>query len=178
MKAKIIICVICLSAVAPAPICLVADAGAEELRPPDILDSGIYVPEREKTGYEIYRPAHEVFPKDPHAAMVFSLLLPGSGHLYTEHYYWAAAIIPVFGVSTYLAIDGLQLEVKDPNSPDQREPRDQHTGSIAAGVSLLLYFYSAQDAYSKAKKFNQRRGFKFLMEARNDQIRPQLSWTF
>ncbi len=177
MKTFFIICAIFLPCGALAQ--QVGGSSAEELEPPTMLESGIYVPEVEKSGYEIYRSAYEVYPKDPNAAMIFSLFAPGLGHVYTENYYWAAGIIPLFVVSTCLALENLQLEtVAGQSGQAVREYKDEHKGMAAATVSLLLYFYSAQDAHSKAKNFNRQYGFKFLMEARNGRIGPRVSWLF
>jgi hypothetical protein len=165
-----------VSSVLVASICCSGFLRAEALEPPQMLESGIYVPEVERSGYEIYRPAYEVYPKDPNAAMIFSLIMPGLGHLYTENYYWAVGIIPGFFVSTYLAIDNLQLESMQ--NSDQKEHRDENVGYVSAALGLLIYLYSAQDAHSKARKFNRRQGFKFLMEASHGRIGPQVSLAF
>ncbi len=180
MKTFFISCVICATFLPSEALAQQAvDSSAGALEPPTMLESGIYVPEIEKSGYEIYRSAYEVYPKDPSAAMIFSLLAPGLGHIYTDNYYWAAGIIPLFMVSTYLALENLQLiTVTDSLGQQMREYKDEHTGMAAATVSLLLYFYSAQDAHSKAKSFNRRNGFRFLMEARNGRIGPRVSWAF
>ena len=165
-----------LVALAVAVSCFAESGGGEALEPPEVLGTEIYITEGEMPGYQRYRDANDAFPRDPRAALVFSALAPGLGHMYTGNVYKGALLAAVFTGSMIIAVQNLR--VVQGEDGDWGINGDKGTGSVASAAALLTYFFSAQDAYKSARKYNSERGFKFLMEARSERVALQLSYAY
>jgi hypothetical protein len=100
--------------------------------------------------------------KDPTAAAIFSLVLPGAGQVYDDDPLKGVAFAAVFGVSLWQAIDNLQLH-PDPNDhtpPSQGGPaelvKNENLGSLFGLLTLVTYGFGIEDALDGAVDYNRR----------------------
>jgi hypothetical protein len=99
-------------------------------------------------------PEPGLIPKDPTAAALFSVFLPGLGHAYCKEPLKGVFFAAAFGISLYLSIDNFRLE-SEPNS-DERVARNETAGSLYGLAALAAYGFSVQDAYNSARRYNRR----------------------
>jgi hypothetical protein len=107
-------------------------------------------------------PEPGVHHKDPTAAAVFSLVIPGAGQVYDDDPLKGLAFAAVFGVSLWQAIDNLQLH-PDPNDhtpANQGGPaelvKNEDLGSLFGLLTLVTYGFGIEDALDGAVDYNRR----------------------
>ena len=130
--------------------------------------------EEEQPIYDLRSPqvlffeASKIQPKDPQAALVFSLLVPGLGHLYSESYLRGLVLLAGFGG----ALGGIIINGKI--DPDEKSIRNPQGLNLSLGLAAAIYAFAAQDARARARAYNRKRGFRFAVTARG----PTLSLEF
>lgn len=112
----------------------------------------------------LYFDSERMNPKDPQAALVFSLLVPGLGHIYSESYLKGLFFFAAFGGSV-AAIANNGRMVPDPSSSDGTVFRNAEGLNMAVGVATVIYAFAAYDARGRAKAYNRKRGFRFAVTA-------------
>lgn len=118
----------------------------------------------------LYFDSERMHPKDPQAALVFSLLVPGLGHIYSESYLRGLFFFATFG-GAVAAISNNGRRVPDPSNPDGSKFRHAEGLNFAVGVATVIYAFVAYDARGRAKAYNRKRGFRFAVTAQGTGIR-------
>jgi hypothetical protein len=93
--------------------------------------------------------------KDPTAAALFSVFVPGAGQVYDGDPLKGVAFAAVFGVSLWQTIDSLQLE-PDPKNPGDVIAKDENRGSLFGLLALAAYGFGIEDALDGAVDYNRR----------------------
>ena len=97
-------------------------------------------------------------PKNPTQAALFSVVIPGSGHVYAGDPLKGLAFATVFGLSFWQTLDNLQT-VSDGNG--NLTSRNETAGNLFGLAALAAYGFGIQDAYNTAVNYNKRNYLTF-----------------
>ncbi len=99
-------------------------------------------------------PEPGVLPKDPTAAALFSVIVPGLGHVYSGEPLKGIFFAGAFGLTLWQSLENFKLE--DEPGSDERVAKNETAGSLYGLAALAAYGFSVQDAFNSAKRFNRR----------------------
>ncbi|HVZ81258.1 MAG TPA: hypothetical protein VHE12_10770 [bacterium] len=92
-------------------------------------------------------------PKDPTVAALFSVVLPGSGHVYAGDPLKGIAFAALFGVGLWQTLDNLQLVH---NGSGDLVAKDETAGNLFGLATLAAYGFGIQDAMNTASDYNKQ----------------------
>lgn len=106
-------------------------------------------------------PLAGVGPKDPTTAALFSVLIPGSGHVYAGDPTKGLVFATLFGLGLWQTLDNLQL-VRD--SAGDLVAKNETAGNLFGLATLAAYGFGIQDAFNTATDFNKKNHLTFYFE--------------
>src|SRR5258708_11582917 len=86
--------------------------------------------------------------KNPTQAALFSVIIPGSGHVYAGDPLKGVVFAPLFGIGLWHTINNLQL-VRD-SSGNVISAKNETAGNLFGLGTLAAYGFGIQDAYNTA----------------------------
>jgi len=92
-------------------------------------------------------------PMDPTAAALFSVVIPGSGHVYAGDPFKGIVFAALFGVGLWQTLHNLQL-VR--NGAGDLVAKDETAGNLFGLVTLAAYGFGIQDAMNTASDYNKQ----------------------
>lgn len=92
-------------------------------------------------------------PKNPTEAALFSVVVPGAGHVYAGDPIRGLAFATLFGLGLWQTLDNLQL-VRD--SSGNLVAKNETAGNLFGLATLAAYGFGIQDAYNSAVQYNKR----------------------
>lgn len=92
-------------------------------------------------------------PKDPTAAALFSVVVPGAGHFYAGDPLKGIVFASLFGVGLWQTLDNLQL-VR--TSAGDLVAKDETAGNLFGLATLAAYGFGIQDAMNTASDYNKQ----------------------
>lgn len=93
--------------------------------------------------------------KNPTQAALFSVVIPGSGHVYAGDPLKGLAFAALFGVGLWQTIDNFQLVPDRPGSGNL-VAKNETAGNLFGLGTLAAYGFGIQDAYNTAANYNKR----------------------
>jgi len=92
-------------------------------------------------------------PKNPTEAALFSVVIPGSGHVYAGDPVRGVVFAALFGVGLWQTLDNLQLVHDDSGN---LVAKNETAGNLFGLATLAAYGFGIQDAYNTAAQYNKR----------------------
>jgi TM2 domain-containing membrane protein YozV len=92
-------------------------------------------------------------PKDPTVAALFSVVVPGAGHVYAGDPLKGIIFASLFGVGLWQTLDNLQL-VR--TSAGDLVAKDETAGNLFGLATLAAYGFGIQDAMNTATDYNKQ----------------------
>jgi len=92
-------------------------------------------------------------PLNPTQAALFSVFVPGSGHIYAGDPLKGIAFASVFGVALWQTIENLQTI---PDGQGGLQSKNETAGNLFGLAALAAYGFGIQDAYNTAQNYNKR----------------------
>jgi hypothetical protein len=98
-------------------------------------------------------PVPGISPLNPTQAALFSVVLPGSGHVYAGDPLKGILFASLFGVGLWQTLDNLQLVH---NSSGDLVAKNETAGNLFGLATLAAYGFGIQDALNTAVNYNKR----------------------
>jgi TM2 domain-containing membrane protein YozV len=147
----------------------VANATPTPLPPPDIQQSEEPSSVQTSTPTPVAAPKVQIAtptptplagigPKDSTTAALFSVVIPGSGHVYAGDPGKGLVFATLFGLGLWQTIDNLQLVH---NSAGDLVAKNETAGNLFGLATLAAYGFGIQDAFNTAADYNKRNHFTF-----------------
>jgi hypothetical protein len=92
-------------------------------------------------------------PKDPTVAALFSVVVPGSGHVYAGDPLKGIVFAALFGVGLWQTLDNLQLVRNDAGD---LVAKNETAGNLFGLGTLAAYGFGIQDAMNTASDYNKQ----------------------